>query len=183
MSDSLEFQIERPSPFSISHPLQKFELDDRLRSDSSNSFDLKTSLHFARSAPLTATGRRKTGSRGIAQIKIVIDDHVEVFNLELETLCSRKRSLQRARALHYGALAYLNRLENVSKGDMHEVSFSEPHGDDLPLIPPLIEVNLGADPDNPSDTVGYEALEHGFGDESSTGDNDDFLGLSWAFIQ
>jgi hypothetical protein len=128
-------------------------------------------------------GRRKTGSRSIAQIKIVIADHVEVFDLESETLCARKQSVQRARALHPAALTYIKRLEHASKANMHDLNFPEPNARNPPMILPAIERNAGSDPDNPPDTVGYEDLERGSSDESSNMDKDDFLGSPWPFIQ
>jgi hypothetical protein len=54
-------------------------------------------------------GRRRRSTRAITQIKIVIDQHVEVFELRKETLIDRTGCIRRAEALHGEALAYIKR--------------------------------------------------------------------------
>jgi hypothetical protein len=56
-------------------------------------------------------GRRHRGTRAITQIKIVIDQHVEVFDLRKETLVDREGCIRRAEALRGEALAYIKTLD------------------------------------------------------------------------
>jgi hypothetical protein len=57
-------------------------------------------------------GRRRRGTRAITQIKIVIDQHVEVFDLRKETLIDREGCIRRAEALHREALAYIKSMDS-----------------------------------------------------------------------
>jgi hypothetical protein len=128
-------------------------------------------------------GRRKTGNRPIAQIKIIIDDHVEVFDLELETLCGRKRAVQRAKALHDEAVAHIKRPADAPKGDPVDSIFQA-----RPPVPPVItepaiRENVDFDPDNPYHTVGFELWEPEFRQDLSNVAKDDIFALSWPFIQ
>jgi hypothetical protein len=80
-------------------------------------------------------GRRKLGGRPIAQIRIVIGDHVETFDLEHENLLGRRSCFHRAAQLHDLAITYL-RASKEAENEEDQKAF--PEQEPPPVLSPMV---------------------------------------------
>jgi hypothetical protein len=103
---TLNRQIEKVDPVNTSSGASTFSgLEEGFESTGSSHFI------FPKRRKHRHMGRRRRGTRAITQIKIVIDQHVEVFDLRKETLIDREGCIRRAEALRGEALAYIKRMD------------------------------------------------------------------------
>jgi hypothetical protein len=77
-------------------------------------------------------GRRKLGSRPIGQIRILIGPHVEVFDLDNESLSDRPLCVQRAASLHEAAISYLHATNEANH--QHQSQPPEPEPVTIPAV-------------------------------------------------
>jgi hypothetical protein len=138
-------------------------------------------LHFQETRATSHMGRRKVGVYPIRQIKIVIGDHVERFDLELETLLGRRQCVRRAHALHDEAISHIQRLNSDQEAHRTNTIFSAPPqiapAPERPPIEGNVERYL-----NPATTgTEYDVWNADFGPDCTLEAREDSPGFSWPF--
>jgi hypothetical protein len=126
-------------------------------------------------------GRRKNGCHSIRQIRIIIDDHVEVFDLELETLLDRRSSVRRARALYDYAISHIQRSNSNHGPEDTQTIFQEPLQIGLAPNRAQPEVNLDRSLPPASTATESDIWSAEWDRDSPYGFKDDVSGFGWPF--